>query len=47
VPLFAIPATHAAYEIAVGEGLGELDYASMGRLWEKWLGIDFTDETQA
>lgn len=42
VPLFAISAVHAAYEIAVGEGLGDLDYASMGRLWENWLGIDFT-----
>lgn len=46
VPLFSIPATHAAYEIAVGEGLGELDYASMGRLWENWLGIDFADRAQ-
>ncbi len=41
VPLFAIPATHAAYDIAVAEGLGELDYASMGQLWEKWLGITY------
>jgi 3-hydroxyisobutyrate dehydrogenase-like beta-hydroxyacid dehydrogenase len=44
VPLFAIAATHGVYEIAVGEGLGDLDYASMGRLWEKWLGIDFADQ---
>lgn len=44
VPLFAIPATHAAYEIAVGQGLGEQDYAAMGQLWEKWLGIDFADK---
>lgn len=43
VPLFAIAATHSVYEVAVGEGLGSLDYASMGRLWEKWLGIDFQD----
>lgn len=41
VPLFAIPSAHAAYEIAVAEGLGELDYAAMGRLWEKWLGISY------
>lgn len=41
VPLFAIAATHAVYEVAVGEGLGSLDYAAMGRLWENWLGIDF------
>jgi 3-hydroxyisobutyrate dehydrogenase-like beta-hydroxyacid dehydrogenase len=46
VPLFTIAATHGAYEIAVGEGLGELDYASMGRLWENWLGIDFTATAQ-
>jgi hypothetical protein len=45
VPLFAIAATHSVYEIAVAEGLGSLDYASMGRLWEKWLRISFTDET--
>lgn len=44
VPLFAIAATHGAYEIAIGEGLGEFDYASMGRLWEKWLNIDFADK---
>ncbi|MFA7601570.1 MAG: NAD(P)-binding domain-containing protein [Novosphingobium sp.] len=46
VPLFAIAATHGAYEIAVAEGLGELDYAAMGRLWEKWLGIDFADKAE-
>ncbi len=44
VPLFAIAATHNAYEIAVAEGLGALDYASMGKLWEKWLGITLSDE---
>lgn len=41
VPLFAIPSAHAAYEIAVAEGLGDLDYAAMGRMWEKWLGISY------
>ncbi len=46
VPLFAIAATHGAYDIAVGEGLGNLDYASMGRLWEKWLDISFADKTE-
>ena len=44
VPLFAIAATHGAYEIAINEGLGDLDYASMGQLWENWLGIDFADK---
>jgi len=41
VPLFAIPAAHSVYELAMREGLERLDYASIGRLWEKWLGIDF------
>ena len=45
VPLFAIPATHEVYEIAMREGLENLDYASMGQLWEKWLGISFADES--
>lgn len=44
VPLFAIQATHAVYEIAMREGLENLDYASMGQLWEKWLGVSFADE---
>jgi len=38
VPLFAIQGAHTAYEIAVGEGLGRLDYASIARLWEGWTG---------
>jgi 3-hydroxyisobutyrate dehydrogenase-like beta-hydroxyacid dehydrogenase len=46
VPLFAIAATHSVYELAVAEGMGALDYASMGRLWEKWLGITLTDKKQ-
>jgi len=45
VPLFAIQATHAVYEIAMREGLETLDYSAMGQLWEKWLGISFADET--
>jgi 3-hydroxyisobutyrate dehydrogenase-like beta-hydroxyacid dehydrogenase len=44
VPVFAIAATHGVYDLAVAEGLGQLDYASMGLLWEKWLGISFRDE---
>jgi 3-hydroxyisobutyrate dehydrogenase-like beta-hydroxyacid dehydrogenase len=47
VPLFAIAATHSVYEVAVAEGLGELDYAAMGRLWETWLGIAFADKAGA
>lgn len=41
VPLFAISAAHSAYELAVAEGLGSSDYASMGQLWEKWLDIRY------
>lgn len=46
VPLFAIAASHSVYEIAVAEGLGELDYSAMGRLWEKWLAIDLADNDE-
>jgi 3-hydroxyisobutyrate dehydrogenase-like beta-hydroxyacid dehydrogenase len=38
VPLFAIRAAHAPYELAVGEGLGREDYAALARLWEGWTG---------
>ncbi|MBP1155854.1 MULTISPECIES: NAD(P)-dependent oxidoreductase [unclassified Paenibacillus] len=41
VPLFAIQSTHTVYDIAVQEGLGHLDYASIAKLWEKWAHIDF------
>jgi 3-hydroxyisobutyrate dehydrogenase-like beta-hydroxyacid dehydrogenase len=43
VPLFAIQAAHSVYELAVREGLGPLDYAAVGQLWEKWLGVSFRD----
>lgn len=39
VPLFATSAAHKVYELAMVEGLGNQDYASIGTLWEKWLGI--------
>jgi 3-hydroxyisobutyrate dehydrogenase-like beta-hydroxyacid dehydrogenase len=42
VPLFAIQGAHTAYEIAVGEGLGRLDYAAIARLWEGWTGRPMT-----
>ncbi len=35
-------AAHELYEKAVAAGLGELDYASLGTLWEKALGISFS-----
>lgn len=43
VPLFATAAAHSVYELAVREGLESLDYAAIGTLWEKWLGISFAD----
>lgn len=41
VPLFAIQATHAVYELAAREGLADKDYSAIGCLWEKWLDISF------
>jgi hypothetical protein len=41
MPLFATAAAHTVYELAVHEGLASLDYASIGTLWEKWLGVSF------
>lgn len=41
VPLYAIPAAHEVYELAIAEGLANLDYAAIGKLWEERLGIDF------
>ncbi|GGE27715.1 6-phosphogluconate dehydrogenase [Pullulanibacillus camelliae] len=43
VPLFSIQASHTVYEIAKQVGLGNLDYASIAKLWEDWLNIKFTD----
>ncbi|GAA4323920.1 3-hydroxyisobutyrate dehydrogenase [Pigmentiphaga soli] len=39
VPLFTVQAAHSVYEVAMGEDLGALDYASISRLWERWLDI--------
>lgn len=45
VPLFAISAAHVAYDLAIAEGFGSLDYAAIGKLWERWLDISyFPDE---
>lgn len=41
VPLFATAAAHSVYELAMREGLAGQDYASIGTLWEKWLGFVF------
>ena len=39
VPLFATLAAHTPYEIAEQQGLGDLDYAALAKLWEQWCGV--------
>jgi len=41
VPLFATSAAHTPYEIAEQLGHGELDYASLAKLWEAWCNLRF------
>lgn len=47
VPLFTMQASHTVYEIANNEDLSRLDYASISKLWEKWLGVQFGKEHDA
>ena len=42
VPLFALLAAHTPYEIAESQGMGELDYAALAKLWEAWCDLDFS-----
>lgn len=42
VPLFAIQGAHTAYEVAMSQGLGRLDYAAIATLWEGWTGTGLT-----
>ncbi len=42
VPLFALLAAHTPYEIAESQGLSDLDYAALAKLWEAWCDMDFT-----
>lgn len=42
VPVFAIGASHAVYEMALAEGKGQLDYAAIAQLWESWLGTSLS-----
>jgi 3-hydroxyisobutyrate dehydrogenase-like beta-hydroxyacid dehydrogenase len=42
VPLFATLAAHTPYEIAQQKGMGDLDYASLAKLWEAWCGVEFS-----
>ena len=44
VPLFATLAAHTPYEIAQQKGMGDLDYASLAKLWEEWCDLDFSDK---
>ena len=43
VPLFATLAAHTPYEIAQQQGMGELDYAALAKLWEQWCDLDFSE----
>ncbi|WP_099355231.1 NAD(P)-dependent oxidoreductase [Fredinandcohnia onubensis] len=43
VPLFSVQGAHTVYEIAQQAGYGDLDYAAIAKLWEKWNDIDFTN----
>jgi 3-hydroxyisobutyrate dehydrogenase-like beta-hydroxyacid dehydrogenase len=42
VPVFIINSTHAVYEWAKAEGLGQLDYAAIIKLWERVLNVKIT-----
>ncbi|MCZ6840393.1 MAG: NAD(P)-dependent oxidoreductase [Alphaproteobacteria bacterium] len=42
VPLFAMLAAHTPYEIAASQGMGDLDYAALAKLWEAWCDMDFS-----
>lgn len=42
VPIFAIHASHVVYELALAQGKGRLDYASIAQMWESWLGRPLT-----
>jgi len=44
VPLFALPAAHGVYEIAMREGLERLDYAAIAKLWERWIDVRFAGD---
>lgn len=44
VPLFTMQASHSVYEMAHSRNLDRLDYASISKLWEDWVGISFGSE---
>lgn len=43
VPLFAIAAAHAPYEIAEARGMGQMDYAALAQLWREWCQIKLSE----
>jgi 3-hydroxyisobutyrate dehydrogenase-like beta-hydroxyacid dehydrogenase len=47
VPLFTMQASHTVYEIANQEDLSRLDYASISKLWERWMDIHFGKSFEA
>jgi 3-hydroxyisobutyrate dehydrogenase-like beta-hydroxyacid dehydrogenase len=46
VPLFAIQGAHTVYELALADGLGRLDYASIAQLWEGWTNRSLCKTTE-
>lgn len=44
VPVFTMQASHTVYEIAMQQGLAELDYAAIATLWENWGKVSFKTE---
>ena len=46
VPLFTMQASHSVYELAMHEGLSGQDYASISKLWERWLDVSFAASVQ-
>jgi 3-hydroxyisobutyrate dehydrogenase-like beta-hydroxyacid dehydrogenase len=44
VPIFTMQASHTVYEIAIQQGLANLDYASIATLWENWVDVSFKSE---
>ena len=47
VPVFIINSAHAIYEWAKAEGLGQLDYAAIIKLWERVLNVKITGMEKA
>jgi len=46
VPVFTMQASHTVYEIAMQQGLAELDYAAIATLWENWGKVSFKSDCE-